>query len=135
MVRYEDWPLRLSNFLYENRNAQFIWGENDCILFGAKCIEALTGVNFYNEYLGYTTREEAEEIVKNHKGIHNIVKKHLGEPRKYVMKACRGDLAMVRTPERTIGVVDDTGKSVACLSDGYGLVRYDLKRANLVWGY
>ena len=64
MVRLPDWPKRLSDFIANQRKEDFRWGENDCILFVAKGIEAMTGERLYGEYVGYYDKYGAQEVLK-----------------------------------------------------------------------
>jgi len=45
MTRRVDWPERLAAFLESRRGAPKCWGSNDCGLFCADAIEAMTGVD------------------------------------------------------------------------------------------
>lgn len=41
--RLPDWPARLSAFVAARRGVAFAWGENDCVLFAADAVLAITG--------------------------------------------------------------------------------------------
>lgn len=43
LVRYEDWPTRLANFIEGRRYKPFDWGSNDCCLFACDAVLAITG--------------------------------------------------------------------------------------------
>lgn len=134
MVRFENWPSLLSKFLSEQKLKEFEWGINDCVMFGGKAVEALTGRNYYQEYVGYTTEEEALEIIAKNDGIQNLISKHLGTPSNKILKASRGDLALLRMPYFVCGVVDDSGQFVAAMTDK-GYVRRPLRHASCIWSY
>lgn len=132
--RLEDWPKRLSEFLDERRDMPFEWGKNDCLTFLAKGAESMTGVDYYSEYSGYSSEEEANDKMKQYGGIVKIIDKHLGVGTRNYMKAKRGDVALVKIPELTAGIVDDSGRYVALVSKE-GLVRVPLEKAWRVWRF
>lgn len=133
-MRLENWPLLLSDYLAEKRHTPFEWGVNDCVMFAAKGLERLTGQNMYAMYEGYKTEAEAQEIIDNAGGMEALISRHLGPGSRDVLKASRGDLVMMKLPQKTIGMVDDSGQNVACVGPN-GMVRLPLKRAWRVWGY
>lgn len=134
MVRYEDWPQRLSTFIKSMRETPFQWGINDCVMASAKAVEALTGINYYDEYLGYTDEAGANEIIAKNGGLEALITKHLGPSHPNKLKAKRGDLALIKTPAKSIGIIDDTGQYVVGMSDK-GFVKVPLSKAWRVWSY
>lgn len=133
-MRKENWPNLLSQYIEDCRKKPFKWGENDCILFAAKCIEALTGENLYDPYLVYNDEIGANDLVKYNGGLSEIVKKHLGPGHRDHMKAIRGDLVMMKINGETIGIVDDSGESILFVGPD-GLKRFPLKSAWRIWSY
>lgn len=133
MVRLENWPMLLGRYLKETKDKPFKWGENDCILFAAKGLEAITGQNLYAEYV-YETEDQAKEILENHNGLAGLISKHLGPGHRNFKKAHRGDLVMMKLPQPTLGIVDDSGQRIAAISQD-GHVRLPLNKAWRVWGY
>jgi hypothetical protein len=49
MTRFLDWQLRLESFAAARRAVPFTWGVNDCALFAADAVEAMTGVRHLQE--------------------------------------------------------------------------------------
>lgn len=133
MKRFEDWPRRLSEFLDQHREKPFVWGENDCVYFVGKAVEALTGEDHYTEYV-YETEQEASQIMSDNGGIAGLIKKALGKGHSNIYSAKRGDIVIMKLPEITAGVVDDSGEYIASLSKD-GITRLPLKRAWRVWSY
>lgn len=134
VARKPDWPIQLSKYLEEHRNTPFEWGAYDCVMFGAKGLERLTGRNFYAMYEGYTTEEDAKQIIENAGGIEALISKHLGPGFRNYKQAKRGDLVMAKMPQKTIGIVDDSGSRIACMGPN-GVVRVPLTKAWRVWSY
>lgn len=134
MVRLPDWPMRLSAYLKDTRDAPFMWGSNDCVMFAAKGLEAVTGINMYAEYEGYTDEAGAKEIIDSAGGIDKLVSKHLGPGHRNYKTAQRGDLCLMKMPEFTVGIVDDTGQRIAAVTEK-GLMRLPLSKAWRIWSY
>lgn len=56
MKRRYDWRPSLASYLHEVARKPFAWGENDCALFAAGAVCAMTGKDFAADYRGrYTT--------------------------------------------------------------------------------
>lgn len=134
MERKEGWDKILSNYLIAARAAPFVWGENDCMLFVSKCVEALTGVNFYDPFLGYADEAGAKETLSAHGGVIGIIRSCLGEGTKTILTAKRGDVAVVKAPELTGGIVDDSGQFI-CVATAEGMKRIPLTKALRIWSY
>jgi hypothetical protein len=50
--RYGDWPERLARCIAAARTRRFAWGEHDCALFAADCVQAMTGRDPAGAYRG-----------------------------------------------------------------------------------
>lgn len=65
MTRYPDWERRLSEFLQTNSERPFVWGQWDCILMAASCVNAMTGVDVAARYRGqYSNQTGAREMLR-----------------------------------------------------------------------
>lgn len=135
VIRPEGWEMRLSNYLKENRNAVFEWGYRDCVMFAIKGVEVITGVNMYAEYLGYSTEDQAKQIIDENGGLSGLISKHFGAGHRNFKQAKRGDLVMMKLPQPTIGIVDDSGQRIAALTEKDGMIRLPLEKAWRVWSY
>lgn len=133
MVRVENWPKELSDYLSEMKDSPFEWGQNDCVLFAAKAIERITGSNFYFQYLPYDSEESAKKIILENGGIAGLVSKHLGPGSRNILSAKRGDLVLMKVPSDTLGIVDDSGQRIASVGPN-GIARLPLSKAWRVWG-
>jgi len=135
--RFDNWPILLSKFLTQRQKMPFTWGRNDCLLFAADCVEALTGVDLVPEYRGtYDTEARAKEILIPYGGvISGIINDRLGQPIPNPLLARRGDVCIADIGDVcACGVVDDTGARVAFLTEK-GLVRGKLRDTMIFWGY
>lgn len=134
MVRLPGWERAFSNYLAQMKNEEFNWGVNDCVLFACRGCEVITGVNLYDEYLGYSTEEEADLIIEKNGGFTGLVGKHLGPGHRDFMKAKRGDFAMVLMPKPCLGLIDDSGQFIAIVSEK-GFARIPISKARRIWTY
>lgn len=132
--RLEDWPKRLSSFLDERRDMPFEWGKNDCLTFLAKGAESMTGNDYYSKYAGYNSEDGANEKLKEHGGIVKIIESYFGAGIRNPLKAHRGDIALIKAPEITAGIVDDSGRYVAVVTKE-GLRRFPLEKAWRIWRF
>lgn len=66
LTRLENWDTgALHEFLIERAERPFTWGENDCALFVADAILAMTGVDIAADFRGrYANEEEAFAAVR-----------------------------------------------------------------------
>lgn len=133
--RLQDWPTRLEAAIDAARKCPFEWGKNDCALFAADCVLAMTGVDFAASFRGkYKTAEGAKRKLKaaGTTGLSGYVGKLFGDSVEPVF-ATRGDLACVKSPEGTaLGIVDNTGRRVACVGKD-GLIFEPLSQALKIW--
>lgn len=133
--RRENWPLHLSEYLKIRKNMPFKWGEHDCLTFVSGAVAAITGYNFYDEYLPYDSEETAAEMLREYNGVAGIITEHLGEGSDKILTAGRGDVVLFKAPEGdTAGIVDDTGRYFQIITEK-GLLRIPLSKANRVWSY
>lgn len=64
-MRFEDWPVRLDAEIEAARPRVFQWGEHDCLMFTARVVQALTGVDHAAAWRGkYETELGAARILK-----------------------------------------------------------------------
>ena len=111
MTRYPDWPSLLTAEIDRARKRPFCWGGlsggQDCCLFAADVVFALTGRDFAESFRGrYSSRAEAVALLGARGGLEAVVTGCLGEPLPTALLARRGDVVMVDTPEgRALGVV------------------------------
>lgn len=76
-MRLDNWESKLAAYL-ENVGP-FEWGKNDCCLFAANAVEAMTGVDPAKKYRGYKTKLGAAKKIKD-VGIEGAWTAEFGEP-------------------------------------------------------
>lgn len=77
-MRRHDWQLRLSSFVQTRARTPFVWGSNDCCLFAADAVEAMTGVDLAASLRGYDSELTAQQIIDAHGGLEQLVTGLLG---------------------------------------------------------
>jgi hypothetical protein len=87
-MRHEDWEKRLNEFL--DTVGPFEWGTNDCCLFAANAVLAMTGEDYAKPYRGYKTAKGALSRLKDI-GVAGVATNALGAP-KAPLFAQRGDV-------------------------------------------
>lgn len=67
LTRYPDWPLRLAHSIEARRSRPFAWGTNDCAIFAADMIEAITGRDFAIAFRGrYKSKAGSVRMLRAH---------------------------------------------------------------------
>jgi hypothetical protein len=148
LKRSQTWLTReLDTYLRESQTKPFAWGSNDCCLFAANGIQAMTGVDIADDFRGkYTDQAAAFALIKAVTGgttvadaaAHCAVKHGLvewvgktGKPLPLMAK--RGDLVVVTNAGQLIaGIVDLSGRYVAAMSET-GIVRLSLSAIQRAW--
>ncbi|AYA63832.1 DUF6950 family protein [Alteromonas sp. RKMC-009] len=97
MKRLTTWTQQLTQFITGKKHQPFEWGVNDCCLFAADAVLAITGedpaIQFRNRY---STRLGAARVLKNegHDNIESAITAMLGEPVPR-LSVRRGDVVLV----------------------------------------
>jgi cell wall-associated NlpC family hydrolase len=107
MKRYPDWPERLAQFIESKRTVPFEWGENDCLMFAADAVVAITGEDPTAAHRGqYQTGEAVYERIREAGGLRHM----LALPEKHRGLAQRGDIVLADVEGvETFGVVAGAG--------------------------
>jgi hypothetical protein len=129
--RVNNWQSALQATVSERMRSPFAWGRQDCCLFAADCVLAVTGRDPAQDLRGaYRSANGAAAVLAELGGLEAIADARLG-PRVPVGSAQVGDVAMVRIDGR------DTGAIVAgshMLAPGEsGLVTIPMSEALVVW--
>lgn len=104
--RPADWPEKLADFIQSRSSTPFEWGTNDCALFAADCVKALTEIDLAADLRGtYSTAREAFDLIQDRGGIEAIATAALGEPMTFKFQMQRGDVALVNINGRESLVV------------------------------
>lgn len=127
-MRLDSWEKNLNAYL--KTVGPFEWGKNDCCLFAANAVEAMTGVDPAKKYRGYKTKLGAAKKLKNI-GIEGAWTEVLnGEP--INPKLCRrGDVVLFQNgQEQSVGVC--LGTTFAAIAEE-GLIMLSMDNAIMGW--
>jgi hypothetical protein len=125
-LRRADWVSRLIETVAAHKQTPFSYGEFDCAIFAARCVDAITGSE-WERSLGYSDIRSAARVRRNEGGLEAGVSRRLGNP----VPGCgarRGDVCLL--DQNTLGV--SLGSQVAVLSD-QKIVFYPITRARKHW--
>lgn len=98
-MRLKNWETELHTYFESCRTTPFKWGEFDCCVFAAKCVEILTGENHYAAFDGrYRTERGSLTALKRYGTgeLESTISKSLGEPVAPLLLG-RGDIALMQT--------------------------------------
>ena len=132
--RYQDWEDKFSQFIAKTMHRPFVWGRNDCCIYAANAVKAITGVDFAGGCRGkYRKEEDAIKLIDELGGIEKIVDNCLGalQNKNFVQ---RGDVVMYSVIEK-----DNSLALGVCIGNGFaapskkGLIIYPLDRIIKAW--
>ena len=97
LQRQQGWELRLNAVLESARRRSYVLGESDCLKVACETVAALTGVDFWPRFIGYTTKRGAlVTIARIAPSLGEAVTATLGTQPQRVFAAWRGDLLLFR---------------------------------------
>lgn len=143
LIKREHWLTQeFHDFLVARRTVPFAWGTNDCAIFAADAIEAITGTDIAAEFRGkYTNELGALRAVKEIAGGVELAdataycaRKYGLEQYDYPLLAKRGDLVVVRNSDgaEITGVIGLDGRYVLSPGDE-GLVQLPITSVVMAW--
>ncbi len=138
LQRLHDWPLRLEAFVQQRAYQPFAWGVQDCALFAADAVQALTGVDVAPPHLRcHRHARAALRSMRAHGGLQAIAQAALGTPIAPAL-ATVGDVLLVNSnnlafahPGRPMLALCNGGTALA--TGQRGLVSVSLHRATHAW--
>lgn len=133
MVRQDRWESRFYAVLEDARNKPYVLGEHDCFRLACRVIEALTGVDRWPEFAGYTTERQAlRKLAQFGPSFEEAGDWFFGAPRIDLKLARRGDICALvdEAGQKHLAVlVDDRA---ACMLPA-GLLFIEAKRCHCAW--
>ncbi|MEY2653657.1 MAG: hypothetical protein RLZZ524_685 [Pseudomonadota bacterium] len=122
LTRHPFWPEALAAEIAAANKAPYVLGQHDCLRFTCRCIEVMTGVDFWPRFEGYKTRRQAYITIK-------AIAPTLGEAVSIVLGS-----APIRVPQAQRGDVllfaDAAGEHLGICTGSHGAV---LGEAGLVF--
>lgn len=98
LQRVPDWRLQLDALITTRLHRPFGWGTNDCALFAADCVLALTGQDLASGLRGLSARQALRHL-RSVGGVAALVPDCL-TPLPSVAQAAEGDIALIQQPSR-----------------------------------
>jgi hypothetical protein len=142
LKRRDHWDTKyFSPFIFARRDRPFAWGENDCALFVADGIEAMTGVDIAADFRGrYQNETGALELVRTLTGGRTVVHAAAWCAAKFEIDewsgplyAQRGDMVALEDAGRMIlGLVDLNGRHIIAVGEA-GLKRLPFAAGVRAW--
>lgn len=131
-MRLHNWPQRLAEAVTAANEKTFGYGLHDCCLFTADVVQAITGVDYAESLRGYTSEQEAYEIVEHYGSITAMVSALLGAEPIHPAHAMRGDVVLAEYGGReTLGIC--LGAHCAFAQVGVGLRMLPRASASRAW--
>ena len=127
-MRRDDWEKKLTTYLDEV--GSFEWGTNDCCLFAANGVLAMTDKDYAEEYRGYKTAKGAFSRLQKNGGVQGLATKAWGDA-KPAMMAKRGDPVLFDSGDGfALGLC--VGAKIAAVS-AHGVVMLPMSQAIQAW--
>ena len=79
-MRLPDWQERLDAEITAAKSRPFSYGSHDCWLFVADCVLAMTGIDYAAQLRGYSSKEQAYEVIARYGSQEAMITSLLGEP-------------------------------------------------------
>lgn len=142
LTRVDHWETRsFHDFLKARAGIPFAWGENDCALFVADGIEAMTGVDIAADFRGnYHSEAEALDLIRTITGGEGVADAAAWCAHKFGLRewfqplyAQRGDMVTLEDAGRVIsGLVHLNGRHIVAVGEA-GLKRLPIASAIRAW--
>lgn len=129
-MRADHWQQALHSVFAAAHGHRFRWGYHDCFQFAAKCVKAVSGVEYRRLFPKYKTRAEAEALLAAHGGARGLLIAALGEP-VHVSRAGAGDVVLI---DMGRGEQPAVCMGVECFAPGRSRLHpYPTKNATAAW--
>jgi len=133
--RLADWPERLHAYIESRRHEPFAWGRNDCAMFAAGAVCAMTGARLGSLLPAvWGSKGDAAHLLADLGGIEAGAVRMLGEPLRGLPArfAPRGSVVLVPIQQRlTLGLM--MGRDVWCAPGEAGLVFRPAAEVRIAW--
>ena len=131
MKRTQDWQIRFEAFIAERRARPFAWGSNDCAIFAADAVMAITGCDPAPAGLrAHRTEKQALRALQRHGGLIGIATAALGQPTP-ASQAAAVDVVLSKSGKRDM--LSICNGSTVFAPSAAGLVSLALDRDSVCW--
>ncbi len=132
-LKNENWPSILANQIEQAERTPFEWGVNDCCLWSATVVDAMTGVDPAKDFRGLYSTEAEAKIVLESLGtgdIKSIIVSIFGEPIG-IKLAQRGDVVLaIIDGQQTVGICVGGRTAFKSLT---GLIQLPTLKCDCAW--
>jgi hypothetical protein len=105
MSRLRDWQERLEALIASRIDAPFAWGVNDCCLFAADAVFAMTGHDPAADARGtYSDERSAMRVLRDMGGLEGIASTRAGGEEISPMRARVGDVVLGKLDRECLGI-------------------------------
>lgn len=142
LTRLPKWDTELlPAFLYDRKDQAFKWGVNDCSLFAADAVQAITGTDIASDFRrGYTDHATSLAVIQSVSGGSTVADaaaycaaKHNMPEYTFPLMAQRGDLVAADNDGQLIaGVVHGDGRHVVTVGES-GLMYLPITQIKRAW--
>jgi len=134
MTRRADWVARMWTEINLAASRPFAWGEQDCCLFAARCVDSIVIGSTYVAELqaAYDDKPRALRYLLEQGGIHAACTARFGAALPW-WKVRRGDLCLVATADEVGSLGVCVGSTIACVDEQHGITYVPLDRATAGW--
>jgi len=136
---YQNWPSMLNEFIVSRANSPFEWGTHDCCISACEMVLTLSGIDLAVDFRGYSTEEEAIQIMKHYGGIENIAMrgaKEYNAKRIEPPLAKRGDLVSIKQTRSQFSVslaIVSLNPTLVLVPDDIGWEAHPITDARMAW--
>lgn len=127
-MRRVDWQLRLAEFVEARASMPFEWGKNDCCLFAADAVQAMTGEDPAATLRGYTSALAAHRLIDDAGGLGQLVSRFLGAPVSPLMAGV-GDVVLLENEGRDLLGICNGTSAIGAGEHGMAVLGMDVARA------
>lgn len=127
MPRLPDWQARMRALIADRLHRPFEWGVNDCALFAADAVVAMTGFDPAADLRGLPERQ-ALRVIRKHGGLYELACSALGPARSVMLP---GDILLVDNAGRDVLAVFNGNLALA--PGAAGLVGIPHAAARAAW--
>lgn len=132
-MRYSDWINRLLTEIEAASSRAFEWGQHDCCLFAARCVDAITGSTYEADLQAqYTDQASAMTYLESQTDLSTALTVRFGAMEPW-WRAMRGDLMLVPTDDGIGSVGICLGPTIACVSTTTGVTYVKNSTATGCW--
>lgn len=123
--RLQNWQTMFAGFAAARASMPFEWGRNDCCLFAADAVHAMTGHDFAADWRGtYTTTGDAARLMVKRGGLSAIATEALGESVSPLLAGV-GDVVLCTNAGRELLAICNGGTALAPGENGMEVLGMD----------